>query len=372
MIETKNNPSFAITNVRVFDGSKLTELQTVFVENGMISDETSSNITIDGRGFTLLPGFIDSHIHLDNIENLRQAAKYGVTTMLDMATADTELVNSLRNQPGLTDIRSCYLATTAPYSSLVGGAFGAGADMPFKEVTTLDEAMEAENEQLSKGADYIKVIIEEPPMTEKTLSTEIMNAIVENAHKNNKLVFAHTTSSHAFQEAIDGGIDVLNHLPRNEVMPQHIIDSIIEKGKCLIPTMIMQKGMVESMKKIMPDRAGDYEKTKKSLQMMYQSGVTIIAGTDANFTNAMNHVPHGISMHEELELMVEAGLTPVDALKSATITPAQVFGFIQDRGAIKSGLRADFILVKGDPTKDIAATRNIEGVWINGIKVNVK
>ncbi len=371
-METKNKSSFAITNVRVFDGNGLTEPKTVFVENGLISDETSSNMTINGRGLTLLPGLIDSHIHLDDINNLKEAAKYGVTTMLDMATASTELINNLRNQPGLTDIRSCYLAITAPYSSLVAGAFGTGEDKPFKEVATIDEALVAENEQLAKGADYVKVIIEEPPMTDMALSTEVMSAIVKEAHKNGKLVFAHTTSSGAYQKAIDSGIDILNHIPRNEILPQYIIDSIIEKGRYVIPTMIMQKGMVESMKKIMPDRADDYEYTRKSLEMMYKSGVTIIAATDANFTNAMNHIPHGISMHEELELMVQAGLTPADALKSATITPAKIFDFISDRGSIETGKRADFLLIEGDLTKDITATRNIKGVWINGIKVNVE
>ena len=73
-------------------------------------------------------------------------------------------------------------------------------------------------------------------------------------------------------------------------------------------------------------------------------------------------------MHEELELMVKAGFTPVQALQSATSVPSKVFGY-NDRGVIQTGRRADLLLVEGDPTVDIKATRAIKGVWIRGLKV---
>jgi hypothetical protein len=72
-------------------------------------------------------------------------------------------------------------------------------------------------------------------------------------------------------------------------------------------------------------------------------------------------VPHGISLHHELELMVRAGFCPVDVLRSATVLPARAFGLI-DRGAVEPGLRADVVLIDGDPTTDITATRNIRAV----------
>ena len=72
-------------------------------------------------------------------------------------------------------------------------------------------------------------------------------------------------------------------------------------------------------------------------------------------------------MHRELELMVEAGMSPVDALRAATSVPARVFG-LNDRGRIAPGLRADLLLVEGDPTKDIVATRNIAGIWKQGVR----
>jgi imidazolonepropionase-like amidohydrolase len=97
--------------------------------------------------------------------------------------------------------------------------------------------------------------------------------------------------------------------------------------------------------------------------------VPILAGTDATETPAAPaSPPFGTSLHDELELLVEAGLTPVEALRSATSVAAQHFG-LDDRGAIAHGLRADLVLLDADPTIDIAATRSIRGVWLAGDRV---
>lgn len=97
--------------------------------------------------------------------------------------------------------------------------------------------------------------------------------------------------------------------------------------------------------------------------------MTIVAGTDANADPATPaRVPHGESLHGELALLVRAGLSPADALRAATSVPA-AFLRMSDRGAVMSGMRADLLWVDGDPTVDIAATRNIRGVWIAGRRV---
>jgi imidazolonepropionase-like amidohydrolase len=107
----------------------------------------------------------------------------------------------------------------------------------------------------------------------------------------------------------------------------------------------------------------------QSVEAMYRAGVTILAGTDAN--NA-EHSPvsvvHGESIHQEMELLVQAGLSTVDALRAATFLPAEVFG-LRDRGMIEQGRRADLILIDEDPTEDIRRTRGIRRVWCNGIEV---
>ena len=95
----------------------------------------------------------------------------------------------------------------------------------------------------------------------------------------------------------------------------------------------------------------------------------ILAGTDANDSpGTPSRVPHGDSLHHELELLVEAGLSTVDALRAATSLPARSFG-LADRGAVEPGLRADLVLLAEDPLQDIRATRSIRGIWCGGSEV---
>jgi imidazolonepropionase-like amidohydrolase len=98
---------------------------------------------------------------------------------------------------------------------------------------------------------------------------------------------------------------------------------------------------------------------------LHNAGVTILPGTDAPNPGT----GYGVSMHAELLLLTESGLTPEEALHAATAAAAREFGLI-DRGRIEPGRRADLLLVKGDPSKDIRATRDILGVWKAGAEIN--
>jgi imidazolonepropionase-like amidohydrolase len=113
----------------------------------------------------------------------------------------------------------------------------------------------------------------------------------------------------------------------------------------------------------------EYAHARGSVVAARAAGMTIVAGTDANNeTGAPFSPPHGSSLGDELELLVDAGLTPTAAIRSATALPARTFG-LNDRGVIAAGLRADLLLVDGDPTVDIGAIRNVRGVWIAGARV---
>ena len=113
----------------------------------------------------------------------------------------------------------------------------------------------------------------------------------------------------------------------------------------------------------------DYKHAKSTVATFRRAGVVILAGTDSNDDlTAPCQIAHGESLHEELERMVDAGLAPAEALRGATSLAADTFG-LTDRGVIAPGRRADLVLVDGDPTRDISATRNIRGVWIGGCRV---
>jgi imidazolonepropionase-like amidohydrolase len=108
-----------------------------------------------------------------------------------------------------------------------------------------------------------------------------------------------------------------------------------------------------------------YEYAQAAVKALHDAGITILAGTDAPNPGT----GYGASMHAELLLLTESGLTPEEALHAATAAPAREFGLI-DRGRIEPGRRADLLLVKGDPSEDIRATRDIIKVWKAGVEIN--
>lgn len=114
----------------------------------------------------------------------------------------------------------------------------------------------------------------------------------------------------------------------------------------------------------------NYKSCSESVRLMHKAGVPMLAGTDANnIPDSPAHVEHGMSIHRELELLVEAGLTSVEALRSATDVVAERFR-LSDRGRIAPGMRADLVLVDGDPLRDISETRKVRRVWCAGVEVN--
>src|SRR5579884_4536210 len=104
----------AITNVNVFDGNALTGERTVVIDHGIISAATTADTIIDGQHGTLLPGLIDSHVHLRNLAELEEGTSWGTTTMLDMGAPSMALTDSLRHRPGLADIRGAGNSASAP------------------------------------------------------------------------------------------------------------------------------------------------------------------------------------------------------------------------------------------------------------------
>lgn len=357
--------TWTITNARVFDGNALSDPRTVFVEDGRIVDVGSSDNVVDAGGRTLLPGFIDSHIHLDSIGNLREFAQWGVTTALDMGTQSSALIDSLRGVSGLTDIRSAGSSASGPGSmqTVVGG---------FDPSTSLagpDDAARFIADRRAEGSDYVKIIIENP--AEKgpvALSGATIAALVTAAHAAGLQTIAHASSTTAVQMGIDAGVDILTHVPLNAPLAPEMVEMIASKGIAVIPTLSMMAGIATKVGLPTIGNGPGYHNAREAVRALHSAGAVIVAGTDANNAPFVPFSPaQGESLHGELELLVAAGLSPVEALRSSTVQAAELFG-LSDRGAVEPGLRADLVLVEGDPTTDIRATRGLTHVWIGGVR----
>ncbi|MEU5541207.1 amidohydrolase family protein [Streptomyces sioyaensis] len=343
----------ALTNVRVFDGHELRAPGTVVIDGDRIGTDPSGAREIDGGGATLLPGLIDAHVHLSSADNLRQLCEHGVTTALDMATWPTELVDSLRKVPGLTDIRS------AGTLAISAGGFHATMDGIPKDsiVTGPADAERFIAARVAEGSDYIKIVAEDPGAG--GLDQATLNALAAAAHTRGKLVIAHAIASGAYTMAQEAGADVITHVPLDRALDDEAVNRMAADDRIAVPTL----SMMEAMSQGMDGARLDYGQARAGVAALHRAGVPILAGTDADSTLAL--VPHGTSLHHELELLVDAGLTTVDALRAATSLPARHFG-LTDRGAVAPGLRADLVLVDGDPIADIRATRQIRRIWCGG------
>lgn len=355
----------AITDVRVFDGTDLlAERRTVLVADGSIVAVTQADFdragaeVVDGAGLTLLPGLIDAHVHLHGEHNLRQLLEHGVTTALDMGTWPRELVDSLRRAEGVTDIRSAGLPAIGP-----AGNHARIPGFPQRGVMTSPaDASRFVQERVDEGSDYIKIVAEASAPQGPDQPT--MDALVEVSHAAGRIVIAHAVNAGAFDMSLTAGVDVLTHVPLDAVLDDVTVSRVVSAGTAVVPTLTMMDGVARKV-----TRPGvDYGHARGSVAALHRGGATILAGTDANSSpGAPASVPHGEGMHRELELLVAAGLTPLEALRSATSLPARVFS-LTDRGSIAVGRRADLLLVEGDPTQDVTATRRIRGIWAAGAR----
>ncbi|KFY08790.1 hypothetical protein V492_05909 [Pseudogymnoascus sp. VKM F-4246] len=374
----------AIINVRVFDGQHFSEPRTVAIANGIIveTDDAIGAKVIDGNEQFLLPGLIDAHIHLKDKSTLRQMAEYGITTGLDMATWPPSKLDPLRGCLGLTDIRSPGLPATCS-----GSIHSHILPIPQNGfVASPEDAAQFVQDRIMEGADYIKVIADVPGPDQPTL-----NALVAEAHKHKMLVVAHASSFTPFAMAQEAEADIITHTPRDKALDGENIARMVSSKCVSVPTLAMMEGVMKrpKLKAILrlmlspaaflavikakrnnPHGGGQrYENARHSVKAMYDAGVPILAGTDAN---AEPHAPfdlfHGESLHHELELLVDAGLSTIDTLHAATSLPAKHFG-LNDRGIIEVGKRADIILLARDPIQDIRATRSIQRIWCGGIEV---
>ncbi|MFF1273086.1 amidohydrolase family protein [Streptomyces marokkonensis] len=352
-------PRTALLQVRVFDGRALTGPRTVVIDAGVVSPstDTSGARLVDGTGTTLLPGLIDAHVHLHGPDTLAALASHGVTTALDMATWPPGLLASLRRIPHLTDIRSAgtpAVGDGGPHARVPGMSRDAVVRCP-------RQAGEFVAAQVSAGADYIKIVAEAPG--EGGPDRDTLDALVAAARTHGRKTVVHAATTGAYLMALDAGADFITHIPLDRPLDAAEAARMAAQGQVCVPTLSMMQGTAAAR-----GAAPAFRNAVRSVAVLRDAGVPILAGTDANAQpGAPFQVEHGASIHRELELLVAAGLTPAEALRSATVLPARHFG-LDDRGSVAPGLRADLLLVDGNPLADIRATRALRHIWCAGVE----
>ena len=388
-----------IRGATVFTGDDVLETATVTIRGRTIEAVAVGDVlppaagddatVIDGRGMTLLPGLIDAHTHSFG-PALEDALNFGVTTVLDMFTEPNQAAAWRREQvagpvTGRADLFSAGVAIT------VENGHGTQFGVP---IPTLDDPEQTEAfiaARVREGSDWIKVVYEHGETSGRpvpTLDASTLPRIVVAARAHGKLAVFHVSTAREALEAIAAGADGLVHVWHDRVDAGEAVTAAVRAGIFVVPTLTITESFMDMgggaelaadprvTPFLTPAQGGGLRsgfggspspdamrRVLDRIGALHAAGVPLLAGSDAPNPGTA----HGASVHRELELLVRAGLSPVEALHAATAAPADAFG-LDDRGRIAPGMKADLVLVRGDATRDVLATRDFAGIWKDGVR----
>lgn len=385
-----------IRQVRLFDGERVTDEVDVLVRDGLVRalghglQAPKGVPVIDGKGKTLLPGLIDAHVHTYGGSSRQDALRFGVTTEVDLFSDWRQLADARRQRDSLarTDAADLYSAGTLV---TVAGGHGTEYGVPIPTLASTSAADKFVADRIAEGSDFIKLVLEDGTRWGKrnpSLSQPQVAAVIAATHRQGKLAIAHVATQQDAEVALMAGADLLAHMFTDAPAGDSLVELARSRKTCVVATLTVldsvdqggggtrlaadslvssalsaeqRQALTQSFPK--PLATGVLAQARDNVARLHSAGVTVLAGTDAGNPGTA----HGVSLHQELELLVEAGLTPIEALRAATSQTARCFGL--DRGSIAIGARADLLLVDGNPSVDIRDTRRTAGVWKNGFPI---
>lgn len=387
-------PVVAIVDARVFDGEAVLPRATVLLRDGRI-EAVGADLAvpehadvIEGQGRTLLPGLIDAHVHSWGGARA-DALRFGVTTVLDMFTDPRQLPAARAEREAGTQAAQADL-WSAGWLATAEGGHGSQFGLPVPPVRSAGEAEAWVAARRAEGSDFIKIVREDlhvysAQQRMPTLDAAAAAALIAAAQAQGLRAVVHATAQAAARESLQAGADGLVHVFQDAEADAEFVRLAATRDAFVIPTLSVIARFAGEASSLAEDsrlapwlspeqqaalsaghRFGEggarlLRNAEASVRALHAAGVRILAGTDAPNPGTA----HGVSLHEEMARLAALGLGNQGALVAATSAPADAFG-LADRGRIRAGLRADLVLVEGDPLADIEATRAIVGIWKNG------
>ena len=347
---------------------------------------------------TILPGLFDMHVHfgyyysqpdLDNyddymvayyaLEQAKQSLRLGITTVRDLS-CPPNLMKQLRlaGQKGYVTVPRIIHADAG--ICMTGGH---GHQDGVEEADSPWGVRAAIRRQLRAGADWVKILTSNrgdiPEFTQEEL-----DAAVDEAHRQGVKIAVHSGTQPSIQMCIDAGFDTIEH---GTFLTEAQARQMAEKGIAWTPTITAYTYLYEQTKQMIeagvdqgnlfgmepetlknkhveriPETLGDaIEAYRDNFKKLYDTGVTVLAGSDMVLYKAPP-----LPIHQELGYMVDYGITPVEAVRTATYNAASVLGIEKETGSLKEGLAGDLLVVKGDVSKNIRALDDVLEVYLAG------
>jgi len=415
----------ALEGAEVFDGERRIGRATILVADGVIGAIGPSGSVavpagarrIDLAGRAVVPGLISAHSHVGNsagaetggrfytrenvLAQLRQFAAYGVTTVTALGLGPAAFF----------DIREEVRRGGTDGADLLGAGMGVGVpdgtppagpmnlnDSQVARPGTPEEAREAIRAMARRRVDIVKLWVDDLNGTVPMMRPEIILAATEEAHAHRLRVAAHIHDLEQARIVVRSGVDIVAHGIRDKPVDAALVAAMRERNTWYIPTIQIneanyiyadrpelladpffaralnaglraQFGDPEWRRSALAGAASSREEVavnQRNLKALHAAGVRIGFGTDSGATAI--RIP-GFAEHRELELMVEAGLTPEQALRCATGQSAELLG-LEDRGLLRQGRRADLLVLDADPQADIRNIHRIRAVWQRGREVS--
>jgi imidazolonepropionase-like amidohydrolase len=296
---------------------------------------------IDGSGKFVIPGLWDMHVHLTERDQLPAYPLYGVTGVRDMGS-DFDRVNLWRGEIQQGKLIGPHIETCGP---ALNGIPSADGELGVRVVRTPEEARTVYDQLDDESVDFIGILPDLP--------RDAYFALLERARKYYSAVAGDVPVTVSALEAVEARQRSIDHLPAILLACSSAIETYDPQKAA---TLFRRMALFET--RFVPALRVFHAKLNAVVLDMQRAGVIILAGSDGG--------KPGESLHQELELLVAAGLTPAQALRSATIEPAKYLNAAASLGAVEEGKAADLVILDGDPLADIRNTRKIAAVVLGG------
>ena len=394
-----------LTHATLIDGTGAPAQRdvTIVIENGRIRDigpsaavaAPANAAVVDLSGKFVVPGIINGHGHVGpppRDPQLRQYALYGVTTTTSMYFDQDDIVEfKARQKAG--ELRGARILT-------VKYRFMSPPFNPGSEAKTPEEGRAKVDEIVANGADFVKVWIDAQGGRHPKLSREFCAAVLDQARKHGKLTMAHVVELADARMIVDEGVNILAHNVRDQEIPDDFIATLKQRNVSVISTLareealfvfgdgpaftdnpFFQKGLSAERLALLKtkkreEQAGDparprwlrmFDTDKKNLKKLADAGVRFGFGTDSG--GALDrYFIQGFFEHRQMELMRDAGLTPMQIIQAFSKNNAELLGIDRDFGTLAKGKAADLLVLTRNPLDDITHMRAIEAVYLGGKK----